>query len=211
MQSLGVAHMVRQALVEEPHVYTPQLIVGCAQLPMPSQAPIGFAVEPLQLAVPQLVPSVPLRQPPLPSQVLSFPQGGFVAAQPPCGSTVAADTGRQEPVSPRLQTWQVPQLAVEQQTPSTQLPLPHSAPPAQSWPRCLRPQAPALQTFPGEQSALLAQTATHAVRVAALQANGTHDCVEAILQMPAPSQVRAEVAVTPPAGQEAPAHWVPAA
>jgi hypothetical protein len=68
-----------------------------------------------------------------------------------------------------------------------------------------------LQTFPGEQSALLAHTETHAVPVAALQANGTQDCVEAALQTPAPSQVRADVAVTPPAGQEAPAHWVPAA
>ena len=81
----------------------------------------------------------------------------------------------------------------------------------QSWPRRLSPQAPALQTFPGEQSALVAQTETQAVPVAALQANGTQDCVEAALQTPAPSQVRADVAVTPPAGQEAPAHWVPAA
>ena len=68
-----------------------------------------------------------------------------------------------------------------------------------------------MQTFPDEQSALLAQTATHAVPVAALQANGTQDWVEAGLQVPAPSQVRAEVAVTPPVGQEAPAHCVPAA
>jgi len=189
-----------------------QLIVGCAQLPTPSQAPIGLAVvEPVQLAAPQLVPSVPLRQLPLPSQVPSFPQGGFVAVQLPCGSMLPAGTAWQEPVPPRLQTWQVAQLAVEQQTPSTQLPLSHSAPAAQSWPRRLRPQAPPLQTFPGEQSALLAQTATHAVPVAALQENGTHDCVEAILQIPAPSQVRAEVAVTAPDGQAAPAHWVPAA
>jgi hypothetical protein len=68
-----------------------------------------------------------------------------------------------------------------------------------------------LQTFPDEQSALLAQTETHAVPVAALQANGTQDWVEAGLQVPAPSQVRAEVAVTALAGQEAAAHWVPAA
>jgi hypothetical protein len=110
-----------------------------------------------------------------------------------------------------LQTWQEPQLAVEQQTPSTQLPLPHSAPAAQIWPRRLSPQAPALQTFPDEQSALLAQTATQAVPVVALQANGTHDWVVAGLQVPAPSQVRGELAVTPPAGQEGPRHWVPVA
>ena len=111
----------------------------------------------------------------------------------------------------RLQAWQVPQLAVEQQTPSTQLPLPHSVPEVQIWPRRLSPQAPALQTFPGEQSVLVAQTDTQAVPVAALQANGTQDWVEAALQTPAPSQVRAEVAVTSPVGQEAPAHCVPAA
>lgn len=202
--------MVRQALVVELHTYSPQLIVGCAQLPTPSQAPGGLAVDPEQLAVPQLVPSATLRQPPLPSQVPSNPHGGVIAVQAPWGSVLPAGTGWQEP-PPRLQTWHMPQLAVEQQTPSTQLPLAHSVPAVQSWPGRLSPQAPALQTFPGEQSALVAQTATQAVPVAALQANGTQDCVEAALQTPAPSQVRADVAVTPPEGQEAPAHWVPAA
>jgi hypothetical protein len=204
-----VAQVVRQALA--PQTYALQLMVGCAQLPAPSQAPTGVAVEPVQLAVPQLVPGAPLRQAPLPSHVPSKPQGGLVAAQAPWGSVLPAVTGWHEPLPPRLQTWQVPQLAVEQQTPSTQLPLPHSLPEVQIWPRRLSPQAPALQTFPGEQSALVAQTDTQAVPVAALQANGTQLCVEAALQTPAPSQVRAEVAVTPPDGQEAPAHWVPAA
>jgi hypothetical protein len=212
MQSALVAQVVRQALVALPQVYTPQLIVGCAQLPTPSQAPIGVSVEPLHIALPQLVPSVPLRQAPLPSQVPSFPQGGLVAAQEPCGSVFPAGTGWQEPGFPvRLQTWHIPQLAAEQQTPSTQLPLPHSAPAAQSWPRRLRPHDPALQTFPDAQSALVAQTATQAVPVAALQAKGAQDCVEGGLQVPAPSQVLCEVAIAPPAGQEAPAHCVPAA
>ncbi len=207
---MGEAQVVRQALA--PQTYASQLIVGCAQFPAPSQAPIGLAVAPVQLAVPQLVPSAPLRQAPLPSQVPSNPQGGLVAVQAPCGSVLPAGTIWQEPgFPPRLQTWQVPQLAVEQQTPSTQFALPHSVPEAQIWPSRLSPQAPALQTFPGEQSALLAQTDTQAVPVAALQANGTQDCVAAVLQTPAPSQVRAEVAVTPPAGQDAPAHCVPAA
>jgi hypothetical protein len=105
----------------------------------------------------------------------------------------------------------MPQLAVEQQTPSTQLPLPHSLPAAQSWPRRLRPHEPALQKLPAAQSALVLQTETQAVPVAALQANGTQDCVEAGLQVPAPSQVRGALAVTAPAGQEGPRHWVPAA
>jgi hypothetical protein len=171
-----------------------------------------LSVDPEQLAVPQLMPVAPLRQLPLPSQVPSNPQGGLVAVQAPCGSVFPAVTGWQAPgFAVRLQAWQVPQLAVEQQTPSTQLPLSHSVPAAHSWPRRLSPHAPALQTFPGEQSALVAQTETQAVPVAALQANGTQDCVEAALQTPAPSQLRADVAVTSPLGQEAPAHWVPAA
>jgi hypothetical protein len=105
----------------------------------------------------------------------------------------------------------MPQLAAEQQAPSTQLPLPHSVPAAQIWPRRLRPHAPALQTFPDEQSALLAQTETQAVPVAALHAKGTQDWVVAGLHVPAPSQVRGALAVTPPLGHEAPRHCVPAA
>ena len=118
--------MVRQVLAAELHTYALQLIVGCAQLPTPSQAPTGLAVDPVQLAVPQLVPSATLRQAPLPSQVPSNPQGGLVAVQAPWGSVLPLGTGWQEPVPPRLQTAHMPQLAVEQQTPSTQLPLPHS-------------------------------------------------------------------------------------
>jgi hypothetical protein len=201
---------VRQAFVVELHTYALQLIVGCVQLPRPSQAPISLAVDPVQLAVPQLVPSATLRQAPVPSQVPSNPHVVLVAVQAPWGSVLPLGTGWQEPVPLRLQTAHMPQLAVEQQTPSTQLPLPHSLPAEQSWPRRLSPQAPALQTFPGEQSALVAQTETQAVPVAALQAKGTQEDDEAALQTPAPSQVRADVAVTPPVGQEAPAHWVPA-
>jgi hypothetical protein len=93
MQSPLVVHIVRQAFVVVLQLYAPQLIVGCAQLPAPSQAPIGVAVDPAQLAVPQLMPSAPLRQAPLPSQVPSVPQGGFVAVQAPWGSTFPVGTG----------------------------------------------------------------------------------------------------------------------
>jgi hypothetical protein len=49
------------------------------------------------------------------------------AAQRPCGSVTALATLAQVPGLPvTLQDWQVPQLAVLQQTPSTQFPLPHS-------------------------------------------------------------------------------------
>jgi hypothetical protein len=51
-----------------------------------------------------------------------------------------------------LQARQVAQVADEQQTPSTQLPLSHSGPVPQTWPRRLRPHEAALQTLPGAQS-----------------------------------------------------------
>src|SRR5579863_6484961 len=145
-----------------------------------------MSVELEQLAVPQLVPTAVYAQWPLPSQVPLFPQLPL-AAQPPCGSIAPPATGVQEPALPEtLQAWQVGQLGLPQQTPSTQLPLAHSLPAAQIWPGRLRPQVPALQTLPGAQSVLLAQTATQAV-LAELHANGVQDCVVAALQVPLPS------------------------
>jgi len=182
-------------------------------VPLPSQPPTGVSVDPVQLAVPQLVPFAAKAQAPLPLQVPLVPHCGFceLDAHPPCGSTFPAATGWQVPAFPvRLQTWQLPQLATEQQTPSTQLPLSHSPPAAQSWPRRLSPQVPALQTLPAAQSPLLAQTETQAVPVVALQANGEQVCVDAGLHVPLPSQARARVSVTEPLGQEGPAHCVPA-
>jgi len=121
---------VRQAVV--PHTKCPgQGWEGCAQVPAPSQVPAGVVVDPLQLALPQLAPALALRQAPAPLQVPSNPQGGL-GAQRACGSALPAGTGWQDPAAPvRLQTWQLAQLAEEQQTPSTQLVLWHSAPDAQ--------------------------------------------------------------------------------
>jgi hypothetical protein len=121
-----------------------------------------------------------------------------------------AATDLQVPALPvTLHAWQVPQLVLVQQTPSTQLLLAHSVPAVQAWPACLRPHIPSVQKFPGAQSALPVQTVTQAVP-AALQASGEHGCVAAALQVPLPSQVRASVAVTVPVGQDGGAHWVPA-
>jgi hypothetical protein len=106
-----------------------------------------------------------------------------------------------------LQAWQVPQLVAEQQTPSTQFPLPHSVPALQSWPRRFNPHEPLLQTFPAAQSLSVAQTA---MQVVPLQAKGAQLWVVAGLQVPAPSQVRASEAVVPLVGQVGPTHWVPA-
>jgi hypothetical protein len=49
-----------------------------------------------------------------------------LAAQRPCGSADPFETFAQIPVVLTLHAWQAGQLPVEQQTPSTQLPLPHS-------------------------------------------------------------------------------------
>jgi hypothetical protein len=103
------------------------------------------------------------RQAPLPSHVPVNPQGG-VAVQPPCGSMSPAGTGWHMPATPAtLHDWQLPQLFDEQQTPSTQLPLSHSAPVAHSWPRRLRPHAPESQTLPGAQSGSPPQAALQVV------------------------------------------------
>jgi hypothetical protein len=61
----------------------------------------------------------------------------------------------------------VPHIGDEQQTPSTQLLLSHSAPELQSNPRRFLPHEPALQTLPPLQSASLPQAA---LQVAPLQA-----------------------------------------
>jgi hypothetical protein len=103
---------------------------------------------------------------------------------------------------------QVPQLAVEQQTPSTQLPLSQSAGAAQIWPSRLFPHDPLLQTMPPTQSLSIAQAAR---QVVPLQLYGAHDWVVAGWQLPAPSHLRASVAVAMPIGQVGGAHCVPAA
>jgi hypothetical protein len=120
-------------------------------------------IDPLHAAAPQLVVVGAFRHAPLPSHRPSNPQGG-AAVQPPCGSMSSAITGRHMPAMPAtLHDWQVPQLAVEQQTPSVQLPLSHSLPPAHSWPSRLSPHEPALQTLPGAQSPSAPQAALQVV------------------------------------------------
>ncbi len=157
---------------------------------------------------PQLIPAAAGRQAPAPLQVPSNPQGG-AAMQPPCGSLVPAATAVQVPADPAtLQAAHVPQLAVPQQTPSTQFPPSHSFPIAQAWPSRLSPHEPPVQTLPAAQSLSLLQTATQAVP---LQAKGAQLCMLPGWQTPAPSQVRASVAVVIPIGQVGAAHWVPAA
>ena len=148
-QSASPLHIVRQ--VGEPHAKGEQLAVGCTQVPLPLQLPTPVKVEPLQLAVPQLVLAGAFLHAPLPSHLPVNPQGGL-AWQPPCGSISSAPTGWHVPASPAtLHDWQLPQLSDVQQTPSAQWPLSHSVGRVQIWPRRLRPHDPALQKLPGAQ------------------------------------------------------------
>ena len=72
-------------------------------------------------------------QAPPPLQVPVLPQGGL-AAHRPCGSAAPLATAAQVPSPLTLHARQVPHALVEQQTPSTQLPLAHSWPVPQAAP-----------------------------------------------------------------------------
>jgi hypothetical protein len=125
--------------------------------------PTGVDVETLQEAVPQLVPAGAGRQAPAPLHVPSRPQGG-AGGQAPCRSAAPAGMGAHVPAVPvTLQDRQVPQLADEQQTPSTQFPLSHSAGAAQIWPSRFFPHEPLLHTMPEMQSLSAPQAARQLV------------------------------------------------
>lgn len=123
-----------------PQMYGAQPTVGwVTQLPLlgvPEQCDTSVAVAPLQEGVPQLTLLAAWVQAPDPLQVPVFPQGGL-AVQRLCGSLRPPVTLAQVPLPLRLQAWQVPQALVEQQTPSMQLPLPHSWSVPQAVPRPL--------------------------------------------------------------------------
>jgi hypothetical protein len=105
-----------------------------------------------------------LWQPPAPSQVPSDPQDQACwSVQTPCGSPAPLGTGVQVPADvDSAQLRQLPAHAVAQQTPSAQMPLPHSVLDEQGCPSALGPQLPAMQLLPGKQSLSLAQWLTQA-------------------------------------------------
>ena len=87
-------------------------------------------------------------QPPAPLHVPVLPQGGF-AAHCPAGAAVPAGIGVQVPGEVPLQVWQVPQLALPQQTPLIQAPLLHWLAPPQGSPFAfLATQVPAVLALP---------------------------------------------------------------
>jgi hypothetical protein len=114
------------------------------QLPAPEQNALGWKTEPEQNAVAHIVlPGACWHAPPVQSPVLPH---GALAGHRPCGSAVPLVTAVHVPLPVRLQAWQVPHTADVQQTPSTQLPVPHSLPMLQAAPFAFfATQAPAAQ------------------------------------------------------------------
>jgi hypothetical protein len=127
VQSPSPEQLVRHVVV--PHTYGAQpWVVALEQLPLPEQN-AGFVwVEPVHDPEAHWTEDGACWQAPAPSHAPVLPQGGL-AVQRPCGSATPVPTAAQLPaLPPTLQAWQVGQLGLEQQTPSTQLPVPHSLP-----------------------------------------------------------------------------------
>jgi hypothetical protein len=104
----------------------PQLVVLVwLQVPVPEQNDAVCKVVPVHDAgSPQETVVAPLVHPLAPLQVPVLPHGG-AAVHWPDGAAVPAASGVQVPGVVPLQVWQVPQAALPQQTPLTQLPLMH--------------------------------------------------------------------------------------
>jgi hypothetical protein len=122
---VSVLHMLLQLVPLQ--TYGAQLaVLGVEQVPLPEQNALGVKVVPLQEAAPQPTLVAVCVQAPPPLQVPVLPQVPL-AAQRLCGSVTVLATLAQVPALPvMLQAWQVGQLTVPQQTPSTQFPLSHS-------------------------------------------------------------------------------------
>jgi hypothetical protein len=132
-QSLvSVAAVQLDLHVVVPHLYAPQSRVAAwLQVPVPEQCDGGWYVVLVHASTaPHGAVLGCCWQAPLPLQTPVFPHGGL-AAQRPCGSAVLSATFAQVPMPLMLHAWQAGQLAVVQQTPSVQLPLPHSLLPPQ--------------------------------------------------------------------------------
>jgi hypothetical protein len=131
VQSASIAQLVLQPVVTS-HAYAPHdtgVPAGQAVAVVPGQLCDGVCPASLQVAAWQT--AVELRQAPAPSHTLVLPHGEVA---PQRVSVAPAASGAQLPAPFRLQAAQAAQLALPQQTASTQLPLMHSPPPAQAAP-----------------------------------------------------------------------------
>jgi hypothetical protein len=109
------------------HTYGAQSCVDpTEQLPAPEQNALGWNTDPEQNAAAHIMLlGACWHAPPVQRPVL--PHGGLVGHSP-CGSAVPLVTAVHVPLPVRLHAWQVPHTLDVQQTPSTQLPVPHSLP-----------------------------------------------------------------------------------
>jgi hypothetical protein len=94
-------------------------------VPLPEQKTAGVKVEPLQAALPHWTDVAACWQAPDPLQAPVLPQVVLIG-QRLWGSAALAATLAQVPFPLALHAWQVGQLALLQQTPSTQWPPLHS-------------------------------------------------------------------------------------
>jgi hypothetical protein len=131
LQSLSPVQLVRQPAVVQLYG-AHETALAVVQVPPPLQLGAGWKlpVLALQLAVPHEVPADACWQAP-PWHRPVFPQVADVVQR---ASAVPLSTLAQVPLPLMSQAWQVPQLAVVQQTPSTQLPDEHSCATVQTAP-----------------------------------------------------------------------------
>lgn len=170
-----------------------------------------MSVEPVQVAAPQPVPDAYFWQALLPLQTPLVPQVVPPASLHWARGSWPAGTATQAPTEPvRLHALQIDEQADAQQTDCTQKPELQVVPLVQAVPFEARPQllVVVLQVAVAAQSVLAAQVVLQAVPPA-LQAKGAQLVGVAVRQLPAPSQLRAAVAVPP--AQVAGAQGVPTA
>jgi hypothetical protein len=133
-QSLSVLQVLVQAF--DAQTNGAHICVLATHAP-PLHWPASLSVAVLwQVACEQVVPSGYFWQPPAPSHLPFVPQLALPwSTHVPFGSTLPMSMGEQLPaLCPMLQAWHEGQLAVAQQTLSTQLPSVHWSPFVQAWP-----------------------------------------------------------------------------
>jgi len=113
-----------------------------------------------ETGAPQATVAAPWAQPLAPLQAPVLPHGA-AAGHWPVGAVVPAASGVQVPGAVPLQVWQMPQVALPQQTPLTQLPMVHSFAAPQAAPFAfLATQLPAVVAFPVQYRLVLEQWAS---------------------------------------------------
>ncbi len=162
-QSPTPAQLVLQEVVPW-QAYGVQSATDAAQMPLTLHVKL-VSRDARQVVNPHTVPTGWLAHWPLPLHRPFVPQVvADMATHTPTGSSPSMGTGWQVPALPATaHEKQLGQLADPQQTPSTQLPLVHSAPATHASPLGLDVQEPDRQNNPGVQS----PSAAHTVRQAA--------------------------------------------